>query len=244
MRAAALLVMALLVPPLAGAAPDTALEPLTAKAMPAWGDQEAARIRPGAEAMTTLGTCTFNFLYHDGARAYVGTAAHCTESIGERVATPGLGTFGTVVYDSDRTLGANAALDFTLIRIDDDKVRHAHPAMFGHHAPTGIALPHDLVQGEPLSLHGHGVLLGQTDASRARGGVLVSATDTTYRADLPAVYGDSGAPLVETETGLAVGIISQYGLDLPVPTTDKGPLVRFVLDELARAGHPVRLATV
>lgn len=249
MRALALLILAVLaapaVLPAAGAFRE---EPEVIVSRegggPAWGNVATARIRPGAEAVTSLGTCTFNFLFHDGAIAYVGTAAHCTESVGDRVATPGVGRFGTVVYDSDRDFDADPLLDFTLVRIDDDKIRLAHPAMFGVHAPTGLALAHDLNQGEALTLHGHGVLVGETEASRLRGGVLVTATQTHYKADLPAVYGDSGAPLVETETGRAVGIISQYGLDLPVPTTDKGPLLRHVLDELARNGYPVSLATV
>ncbi len=95
-----------------------------------------------------------------------------------------------------------------------------------------------------MSVYGYGMVVGETAPTRARSGVLVSTTPTLYRADMPAVNGDSGGPLLEAATGRAVGIISHYGLTPVVPTTDEGPLMTFVLSELDRAGFDMTLATV
>lgn len=60
---------------------------------------------------------------------------------------------------------------------------------------------------------------------------------------MPAVNGDSGAPLVELDSGKALGIISHYGLGSIPPTTGEGALTPFILSELAKAGWNVELAT-
>jgi hypothetical protein len=63
-------------------------------------------------------------------------------------------------------------------------------------------------------------------------------------ADMPAVNGDSGAPLLHDKTGYALGIISRYGIRVP-PSTDIGPLVDWALREVRRSGFPdVVLATI
>ena len=216
----------------------------SASSQPAWGNVTTARIRPGSEALTSLGQCTFNFLFYDASHAYIGTAAHCTNNVGDRVRHGVLGEIGSVVYDSDRAAGADRDVDFTLVRLDAARVADAHPQMLGFFAPTGSAPRADLTPGESVSLYGYGLLLGEAAATRARSGVLVSTTDKEYRADMPAVNGDSGAPLIETSTGRALGIISHYGINFPVPTTDEGPLMSFIDAELRKAGFTVTLATV
>ena len=208
---------------------------------PAWGPLATATIRPGA---SLGGYCTFNFLFYDASNAYIGTAGHCTDKIGERVELGSGAQIGTVVYDSDKTAGADEDVDFSLIRLDADRVDEAHPQMLGFFGPTGIAPRAELTQGETLNVYGYGLVVGETGPTRARSGVLVGTTPTLYRADMPAVNGDSGAPLLEAQTGRAMGIISHYGLNPIVPTTDEGPLMTFVLDELDRAGFDVTLATV
>lgn len=216
---------------------------LADKALPAWGPNTSASvIRPGAEARTAEGYCTYNFLFYDNSNAYIGTAAHCTDKIGE-VASLGNGTrIGTVVYDSDRTAGADSAVDFALIKLDANRIAWAHPQMIAHNGPTGIANRTDLPLGEELSIYGYGLLFGETSPTRARDGVLVSTTIKLYRADMPAVNGDSGGPILETDTGKAVGIISHYGFTSA--TTDEGPLMTFVMAELQKAGYNVTLATI
>jgi hypothetical protein len=220
--------------PLVGAQVGTA-------SAPAWGPTNSP-IRPGAPAETTEGYCTFNFLFYDNSNAYIGTAAHCTDKVGDRVVRTGLGEIGTVVYDSDKAAGANRDVDFTLVRLDANRVAQANPLMYGFNAPTGSAPRTELRIGEPLGVYGYGLVFGDVPATRARQGVLVSTTSTLYRADLPAVNGDSGAPLIEIETGRAVGIISHYGFT--AGTTDEGPLMSFIFSELQKANFNVQLATV
>lgn len=210
--------------------------------VPAWGD-ESAPIRPGA---SLNGSCTFNFLFYDNATAdaYIGTAGHCTEQAGERATLPGVGEIGTVVYDSDEAKGADTAVDFTLIRLDPARVAEANPRMLGHDGPTGIFLPGESVLGEEVGLHGYGMVLGEQEATRDRSGVLITMDDRLYTADMPAVNGDSGSPLLHLDSGAAVGIISHYGIGAVPPSSDEGPTLTFILAELAKAGLFVQLATV
>lgn len=212
-----------------------------ASAEPAWGDAATAIIRPGA---SLGGYCTLNFVFADDAgNAYIGTAAHCTDDVGERVATSGLGAFGTVVYDSDLVAGTSPQNDFSLILIDAHLVARTHPAMIGHEGPTGVAQSADLAVGDRVDVYGYGMVVGSLAQTRARWGVLMDADAESYRENMPAVNGDSGAPLLHHETGKALGIISHYGINVP-PTTDEGPLMTLVLDDLEAAGWQVRLVTV
>lgn len=209
-------------------------------AAPAWGSLSAP-LRPGAEAQTAEGFCTYNFLFYDSSNAYVGTAAHCTDKLNE-VAKLGNGQrVGVVVYDSDRASGADRDVDFALIRLDAAMVSQANPKMLGNvNGPTGNVSHRDLRIGEPVAFFGYGLLLGELAATRPREGAVVTFDTRLYQADMPAVNGDSGAPMLEKETGRALGIVSHYG----TYTTDEGPLMSFVLDELKKAGFNVQLATV
>lgn len=209
---------------------------------PMWGD-ESVPIRPGA---SLGGYCTFNFLFYDNATgaAYIGTAGHCTEEAGERVSIPEVGEIGTVVYDSDVAEGADPAVDFALIQLDDERVAQANPRMLGHDGPTGIYSAGENVLGQEVGLHGYGMVLGEQEATRDRSGILFSADERMYTADMPAVNGDSGSPLLHLGTGTAVGIISHYGIGAVPPSTDEGPVLGFILSELAKGGFPVQLAVV
>lgn len=233
MRALAILVVALCLLPLA---------PGVASTSPAWGPAGTATIRPGS---LFQGICTMNFLYTDAAgAAYVGTAAHCTDAIGQRVSVDGDGPdFGTVVFDSDVSPGARAFVDFALVRIDADKVHLANPLMRGHDGPKGAVTREELAAGDLLSLHGHGQAMGLLAATRTRPGVLVEVTARgEYRADMASDFGDSGGPILHVETGKALGIISRWGINAR-PSTDIGPTMGLIFEELGRAGIQVELAT-
>lgn len=207
-----------------------------------WGSLDDALIRPGAPIQNG---CVVNWLFTDvEGNAYIGTAAHCTQLL-ERVRERDTETMiGTVVFDSDDTEDADASLDFSLIQLDNESVALAHPAMHGWDGPTGVAEPDALMAGDRLAFYGHGDYLGEQEPTRARMGLLLESSETEYRADMPAVWGDSGSPVVHFDTGEALGIISRFGLDDGgLPTTDVGPLVVWILDELQNAGFKVELAT-
>lgn len=211
-----------------------------------WGPRDEAIVRPGAPMQNG---CVFNWLFTDAdGTAFVGTAAHCT-SLHERVRErESESVVGTVVFDSDETQGADPRLDFSLIRFDPGFEQQAHPAMLGFDGPSGVVSPGDVAVGDQVGFHGHGQYLGEQDETRDRMGVVMEVTEQEYRANMPAVEGDSGSPVLHVESGQALGIVSRYGvwdvLDAQVPSTDVGPLMVWVLEELEQAGFLVELATV
>lgn len=219
----------------------------TRGSQPAWGPVETSPLRPGA---SLGGYCTFNFLYYTPGTAtkapvaYIGTAGHCTDEVGERVENPAVGEVGTVVYDSD---AAKSAVDFSLVRLDPGVVEQANPQMFGWEGPTGVTELDALSAGDRIDVYGYGLGVGMFEQTRPRYGVLFDWDEHEYQADMPAVNGDSGAPLLHHPTGTAFGIISRYGLppEVLVPSTDHGPLMVWILEELAKAGFKdLRLATI
>lgn len=222
-----------------------------------------AAVRPGAPMgsgaastipmVETKAYCTYNWVFHDVVRAdpvtgvtpepaaYIGTAGHCTDEVGEVVSVVGYGRIGTVVFDSD-LVGSDA--DFSLVRLDPRVVADTHPQMRGFAAPTGYVTGEDLAAGDLVGVHGYGMVVGQNDVTRDRVGVLVSHSEEEYVADMPALPGDSGSALVHVETGAALGIISRFGFDQRPPSTDVGPLLPWILRELDAAGFDVELALI
>lgn len=212
---------------------------------PAFGGLDSP-IRPGS---SLGGYCTFNFVFYDSVLAedeepvaYIGTAGHCTEVLGERVTLRGTGEIGTVVYDSDLV---RSGVDFSLIRIDDRLVGRTNPQMRGFVGPTGSVTVADLTRGDVVDLYGYGLVFGRSEVTRSRQGVLVDWDEDEYVVDMPAVNGDSGSPLLQDRTGKALGVVSRYGFSAVPPSTDVGPLMPYVFRELAAAGlGDVALATV
>src|SRR5688572_14326238 len=98
-----------------------------------------------------FGVCTLNFVFRGreakpaGQRAsgkvhtYIGDAGHCLRAVGQRVASPEIGEFGTVAFRLSCRLepceGRPREDDFGLIRIDEDKVHLVNPAMRGFGQP-------------------------------------------------------------------------------------------------------------
>ncbi len=212
--------------------------------VPAWGGLDSP-LRPGAQVGSY---CTFNFVFYEpgnGSKApvaYIGTAGHCTDEVGDRVPLGEQGNIGTVVYDSDLV---ESPVDFSLIKLDRSMVSKTNPAVLGWEGPTGVIDPADLAPGQRVNVYGYGVGVGMNEATRPRFGVLVDSNEDEYLADMPAVNGDSGAPLIHHDTGRALGIISRYGLAAIPPSTDQGPLVAWILREVRSAGfRTLKLATV
>lgn len=203
-------------------------------------------IRPGS---SLANGCTYNFVYYDSELeqdqdpvAYIGTAAHCTEGLGERATLPGGGGIGTVVYDSDLV---GSGVDFSLIEIDAHLVARTNPTMRGWPGPTGSVTVADLTRGDVVDVYGYGMGVGLSELTRPRQGLLVNWTDDEYVIDMPAVNGDSGAPILQDRTGYALGIVSRYGVMALPPSTDVGPLMPYIFRELASAGFgDVVLATI
>ena len=215
---------------------------------PRWGGADSP-LRPGA-AFTADGLdCTFNFVFFEpgtaatAPKAYIGTAAHCTKKVGQYVETPALGRVGRVVFDSDKSKDDEIlSLDFSLIRIDPEVVGKTNPAVLGWEGPTRVVKTDELELGDRINIYGYGLVVGWVEQSRPRYGYLMSHDGKEYKANMPAVNGDSGGPLIHDETGAALGIVSRYGFS-PPPSTDEGPLMPWIMRELHAAGFEVRLAT-
>ena len=225
--------------------------------LPAAADPEPVRpafgplsspIRPGS----SMGGCTYNYIYYERVYptvevpnpvpdVFIGTAGHCTDEPGQRTSLPGVGEIGTVVYDSDVV---DSGVDFSLIQLDPELVAQTNPQMRGFEGPKGVATPAMLALGDRVDVYGYGMVVGEVEQTRPRFGLLTDWTETEYVADMPAVNGDSGAPLLHDESGYALGIISRYGLGQVPPSTDVGPLITWALQEVRGAGFDVVLATI
>jgi hypothetical protein len=211
---------------------------------PAFGNENSP-LRPGSD-LGPPGYCTFNFVFFDPTTdgdppVYIGTAGHCTERIGQRVTLGTAQEIGTVVYDSDLT---NSDVDFSLIRVDRSMVARTNPKVLGWGGPRGIVGTSGLNRGDQVDVHGNGMLVGDSATTRTRWGLLVDWDKDQYAADMPAVNGDSGGPLIHDRTGKALGIVSHYGTTGVPPTTDAGPLMSWIFRAVSDAGfNDIVLAT-
>ncbi len=207
--------------------PQAGLDPFPAPGSP---------LQPGALVHVEGGSCTLNFLFADARDLYVGTAGHCAARVGERLRLDDGREFGSVVADFD-----DAATDFALVRIDDAFRAMARADVRHWGGPTGVARTG--APGDVLAFYGYGTGFDASEATRPRAGVLVRHDGAQYAADMPAVFGDSGAPILHRATGGALGIVSRFNLvDLP-PTTDEGPTVAHALARLRAVGFAVDLVT-
>lgn len=178
-------------------------------------------VRPGAAV--TIGTdgCTMNFLFegfrvHKGDRVstghYVATAGHCVVSPG--VERTWSGNTGPVAYDGGgRRIGTvvYATLtdpkDFAVIRIDSEVKVNGQMCHWG----GPLSMNRDLSKSPAvLRQSGQGDGFGQVVPGRTH--VASSLADPHHvRAFGPALYGDSGSPVI-TEDGAAVGVLVAGGV--------------------------------
>lgn len=177
----------------------------------------------------------------DGDAVYFTLAAHCL-SLGDRVRSPGFGSFGTAVYDND-------TLDLALVQVDEDVEPLVSPAVKGHEeTPTGFATSTDLETGETVLHSGYGTAAQTTAETREnRVGVLVEDDDDFWgwKAVTPIAFGDSGGPAIYGPNGSALGIVNV----LPSPTdvepgTGAGVSMDQIFETVRGDGFQVHLRTV
>jgi hypothetical protein len=223
--------------------PEPEPEPEPQEPFPVWAAVAQARLRPG---VYMDGGCTYNFLFTSPERNYfIGTAGHCTDEVGQRVSFAGK-EIGTVVFDSDVSVGADTGVDFTLILLDEGQNLVANPTMMGSAGPSGVAQAADVGLGDRLEHHGYGMVWGDVALTRHREAVLLSYGDN-YCAEGAIWWGDSGSPVLHQETQAAIGIISRAGWIECTPfagAQNVGPTLQYILRATAAGGWPVELATV
>jgi hypothetical protein len=227
----------------AGALPDCPAAPaaLRAFAVPLpgepWDETDAVTpgeacggLRPGAPLSNG---CTMNFVFTDGASLYIGTAGHCTGSIGQRMSAPGVGAFGSVVYRLDGGIGN----DFGLIRVDADKVAQVNPQLCVWGGPTGAEAVGGA--GNVLLHYGWGFVTSASPVTRAR-----AHAASAWDADSAEWWGfgspgDSGSPLVDHD-GNAYAILT-HGLTPVASPVLYGTNIQRILGLTADAGFHLQV---
>jgi hypothetical protein len=197
-------------------------------------------LQPGAYHETDAGSCTLNFVYTTGATTYLGTAAHCVSSIGQRTRDIDGVEFGSVAFIGDQN---RTAWDFAFIQVDPEDVARTSAAVKGWPAyPKGSTVPADTLFGDQIQLSGYGLGYGTTKQTQeGRTAIFASDDASTYAVNGPIHWGDSGGPLVHKPTGKALGIVSRLCAGA---CTEEGPTVQGILAKAASSGFAVTLKTV
>jgi hypothetical protein len=202
--------------------------------------QAAVTLQPGAYHETDAGSCTLNFVYDGGGSTYLGTAAHCVESIGQRVRDIEGIEFGSVAFIGDED---TTEWDFAFIAVDPEDLSRVSPAVKGHPTyPRGSTTPAETLTGDQIQLSGYGLGYGTTPTTQERRQAIMGYDDTElYTVTGPIHWGDSGGPLVHIRTGKALGIVSRLCAGT---CSEEGPTVQGILAKAAARGFPVTLRTV
>ena len=157
--------------------------------------------------------CTANFIFTDGTSQYVGTAAHCTDRVGDpvvmQVDTTTLAEVGTV---AKRTAAEEPGEDFALIRIYPEVAAKwgVDPKVPVVGGPNGIYTGCDVV-GVSHYGHGYGVAVAQ---GKPETGIATNWNDDGYGWTGFGAPGDSGSPVVLTGSGEAAGNFTHLIVDL------------------------------
>jgi hypothetical protein len=202
--------------------------------------QAATTLQPGAYHETDAGSCTLNFAYAGGGKTYLGTAAHCVASIGQRVRDIDGVEFGSVAFIGDAN---TTAWDFAFIEVDAEDVARTSAAVKGHPTfPKGSTVPADTLTGDAIQLSGYGLGYGTTKTTQEQRQAVMGFDDTEiYTVSGPIHWGDSGGPLVHRATGKALGIVSRLCAGV---CSEEGPTVQGILAKAASRGFSVTLQTV
>lgn len=202
--------------------------------------EAAVTLQPGAYHETDAGSCTLNFAYSGGGKTYLGTAAHCVSSIGQRVRDIEGTEFGSVAFigDADTT-----EWDFAFIEVDPEDLGRVSPAVKGHPTfPRGSTTPAETLTGDSIQLSGYGLGYDTTPTTQERRRAVMGFDDTElYTVTGPIHWGDSGGPLVHIGTGKALGIVSRLCAGT---CSEEGPTVQGILAKAASRGFAVTLRTV
>ncbi len=202
--------------------------------------QAAVTLQPGAYHETDAGSCTLNFAYAGNGKTYLGTAAHCVSSIGQRVRDIEGVEFGSVAFIGDAN---TTEWDFAFIEVDAEDLARVSPAVKGHPAyPKGATVPADTLTGDTIQLSGYGLGYDTTPATQENRQALMGSDDAElYTVAGPIHWGDSGGPLVHIASGKALGIVSRLCAGA---CSAEGPTVQGILAKAAARGFAVTLRTV
>ena len=168
---------------------------------------QAARGVSAAGCIVAPYGCTANFIFTDGASYYVGTAGHCSNSVGETVTmqvdSTTLADVGTVAKRTPHPAGDGIpGSDFTLVRLDPAVVAEwgvspAIPVVGGPNGVYGGCGP------DTVRHYGHGYVAAVAQG-KPSAGLATNWFDNAYGWTGFGLPGDSGSPVVNT-LGQAAG---------------------------------------
>lgn len=201
-----------------------------------------AQLRPGQDSWTKDGRgCTLSFVLEDGiGKLYFLTSGHCVSEGDVLYRTSSLkDRFGTVVAEND-----GVGWDWALIAVDAAEHEFVSPSVTHWSGPTGVVVgSEEDYAGDKICYYGQGP---PEDASELnpRCGTLEGFSSASHRTPHSFYFrgfgigGDSGAPVIHYETGLAVGTISA-GL----AWYQTGPTLCTQLQDIRDGGYETRLKT-
>lgn len=201
-------------------------------------------LQPGDYMVAGSAACTTNFVY-DGTgslagNVYVGTAAHCVETVGQDVSDINGHVWGDVAIIGDAN---STAPDYAFIQVRAADVSRVSAAVKGYPAyPTGVATSADTNIGDLVQISGYGLGFDFSNVTEEQRRAVLTYQDSSTADVLgPIDFGDSGGPLVHAGTGKALGIVSRLCTGLCEET---GPTVEGILAQAAARGFTVTLRTV
>jgi hypothetical protein len=206
-----------------------------------WAPAATAKVHPGVMTYTGGAQCTANFVFTDGARTFIGQAAHCsgtgaaTDTNGCEADSLPLGTTvdvagfqGKMVYNSWLTMQSGARPDestcayndFALVELPAAAVATTNPSVPFWGGPVGLGS--GTSGGETVYSYGNSSLrLGLSPLSPKQGVSLGDTGDgwssTVYTAT-PGIPGDSGSGFLDS-SGRAFGVLSTVAL-APLPLSN------------------------
>jgi hypothetical protein len=206
----------------------------------------AAIIQPGAPIVAGTSLCTLNWIYDGAGGPYAGTAGHCVENVGQRVALDEAGGapggFGSVAFISP-------SLDYSLIRIDAAELGNVSAAMRGHPTiPKGVSTTATAAVGDLIQFSGWGIGVSLTSVTREQRIGILGYNDANQHYVYGLVTpGDSGGPVADvTDGNKALGIVDTVGVAInPLPQAGEGGVsMEGLLADAAANGFPVVVRTV
>lgn len=192
----------------------------------------AQPVQPGAYHVTGDSACTLNFIYEGAGGPYVGTAAHCVDSVGQTSFDADGAPIGRVaaIGNEDAT-----ETDWALIRIEGAALNRINPTVLGHPGtPSGVTTAGTTATGDQVASSGYGLGFSLTNVTRERRPAILTYDDAELYTVLGAlIFGDSGGPVLHKPTGRALGIVSRLCIGV---CEEEGPTVEGILAKAAAQG--------
>jgi len=202
----------------------------------AWAPVGQATVHPGVQVFTDGAQCTSNFIFEEGAKVFLGQAAHCsgtggqTETdgcssgslpLGTPVEVKGASQPGTLVYSSWLTMQAGgetdpdacAYNDLALVEIDPADMARVNPSVPGFGGPTKVGAPGGL--GSTVYSYGNSELRGGITKLSPKQGIVMQSEGNGWSHNVvtltPGIPGDSGSGFLNG-SGAAFGVLSTLQL--------------------------------